>query len=493
MSIDKLPTRIPGFDQIAMGGLPRGRATLVRGPAGSGKTLLAAQFVAEGAASGESGVFVTLAESPADIRQNVASLGWDVASWEAAKRWAFVDASAWHSPIDQRGASGVEGLLARIEHAVEGVGARRVAVDPLNVALGRVGRRGAVRGELLRLLSGLKRLGVTSVMTSEHPDEEYALEEFVVDNVIVLRNTLEDEKRRRTLEILKLRGAPHQKGEFPFIVQPSSGIVVSPLSAIQLTQKSSYVRVTSGNSDLDELCGGGLFRDSVTLVSGATGAGKTLISTEFIGGGTSVGERCLLLGYEESRDQLFRNAMGWRRDFAQMEREGLLRVSCVYPEAKPLEEHLLDIKRSIDELAPSRVALDSLSALKRVSTARGFREFAIDLTAFLKEREIASLLTATSPALLGSPSVTDSHISTIADTIILLRYVELYGEMHRGMTLLKMRGSPHDRQIREFSIDDMGMHIGEPFRNLTGILAGNPRQALAGERDRVPRLHDREA
>src|SRR5579864_5883513 len=215
--------------------------------------------------------------------------------------------------------------------------------------------------------------------------------------------------------------------------------------------------------------------------------------TEFIGGGAAAGERSLLLGYEESREQLFRNATGWGRDFGQMERDGLLRVTCLYPETMQLEDHLLQIKRDIERFKPARVAVDSLSALERVSTPRSFREFVIDLTSFIKEREIAGMFTATTPSLLGGQSVTESHISTITDSIILLRYVELYGEMRRGVTVLKMRGSPHDKQIREFMIDNTGMHIGNPFRSVTGILAGNPRQASPGELDRISHLFDAEA
>ncbi|MBV9577239.1 MAG: circadian clock protein KaiC [Chloroflexi bacterium] len=483
-SVEKLATHISGFDQIALGGLPRGRATLVGGPAGSGKTLFAAQFLAAGAAHDQSGVFVTFEESPAAIRRNLASLDGDLPDWEAAGRWAFIDARL-QSP------EALDELLTLIAEAVRRVAAQRVALDSLNALFSRSEPGVGARRDVVRLVSGLDRLGVTSVLTAEGVDED-SVEAFVVDNVVLLRNTLADEKRRRTIEILKLRGAAHHKGEFPFIVQPGTGMTVSPLSAIQLTQKSSNLRITSGNTELDALCGGGYFRDSVTLVSGATGTGKTLMSTEFIGGGTSVGERCLLLGYEESRDQLFRNAMSWGRDFAAMERMGLLEVSCLYPEAMPLEEHLLQIKRFIDDFGPSRVALDSLSALERVASPRGFREFAIDLSAFLKEREIAGLLTATTPSLLGGFSVTDSHISTIADSIILLRYVELRAEMRRGITLLKMRGSAHDRAIREFTIDDVGMHIGYAFHNLSGILAGNPHEVLAATRDRIPHRHDDE-
>jgi circadian clock protein KaiC len=212
------------------------------------------------------------------------------------------------------------------------------------------------------------------------------------------------------------------------------------------------------------------------------------MSTEFIAGGVSNGERCLLLGFEESREQLFRNATGWGRDFAQMEADGLLRVVCVYPETAGLEDHLLKIKSEIEAFQPVRVALDSLSALERVSTPRSFRELIISLTSFIKERETAGLFTATTVTLLGGASVTEGHISTITDSIILLRYVELYGEMRRGLTVLKMRGSKHDKEIREFSIDDSGLHIGNAFRNVSGILAGNPRQVPAGELDRMGRM-----
>ena len=122
----------------------------------------------------------------------------------------------------------------------------------------------------------------------------------------------------------------------------------------------------------------------------------------------------------------------------------------------------------------NRVAIDSLSALERISTVKGFREFVIGLTSFIKHQEIAGLFTSTTPTLMGGTSVTETHISTITDSIILLRYVELYGEMRRGVTVLKMRGSMHDKDIREFTIDDKGMHIGKPFRNVAGILAGRP-------------------
>ncbi len=494
-AIERLPTGIPGFDLIAHGGLPRGRTTLVAGTAGSAKTVFAAQFLAEGITSGdECGVFVTFEESPGDIRGNVRGFGWDIEQWEAAGKWAFVDASP--QPEEEAIVTGeydMGALLARIEHAVQVANARRVAMDSLGAVFARFGESTVVRRELFRIVSALKKLGVTAVMTVERTQEygeisRHAVEEFVADNVVILRNVLEDEKRRRTVEILKFRGTSHQKGEFPFTILPGAGITILPLSAMELTQRSSDVRITSGNAVLDEMCGGGFFRDSIILVSGATGTGKTLMVTQFMAGGFAADERCLLFAFEESREQLFRNAQGWGIDFEGMERDDKLRVVCEYPEIAGLEDHLVRMKALIREFRPHRVAVDSLSALERVATIKGFREFVIGLTSFMKEQEMAGLFTATTPTLMGGESVTEAHISSITDSIILLRYVEMFGEMRRGVTVLKMRGSKHDKDIREFTIDGRGMGIGKPFRNVVGILSGRPTHVGSAELDRIAGL-----
>lgn len=481
-AIKKLPTGISGFDLITAGGLPKQRTTLLAGTAGSGKTVMAAQFLAEGIRQfNESGVFVTFEETPQDIRQNLLSLGWQINTWEAQNQWVFVDASPTHNGEVIAGAYDLDAFLARIAHAVQKVQARRVAMDSLGAIFVRLPDPLTIRTELLRIATSLKQMGVTAVMTAER-DEEYGhitrhrVEEFVADNVIILRNVLEEEKRRRTIEILKFRGAFHQKGEYPFTIIPNQGIILIPLSAIELKQRSSNKRISSGNAMLDAMCDGGFFRDSVILVSGATGTGKTLMVTEFAARNIGPEERCLLFAFEESREQLFRNAQGWGIDFEQMETEGKLKVVCEYPEVTNLETRLIEMKALIQEFKPTRVAVDSLSALERVGTMRSFREFVISLTSYIKHQEITGLFTSTTPSLMGGTSVTEAHISTLTDSIILLRYVEMHGEMRRGITVLKMRGSQHDKEIREFTIDHQGMHIGNPFRNIVGILSGHPIQ-----------------
>ena len=490
--LEKMETGIQGFDHVAKGGLPEYRTTLVSGTSGSAKTVFAIQFLAEGIKrADEGGVFVTFEESPKDIRENMKGLGWNIQRWEQEGKWAFVDASP--QPEEAAiitGSYDLGALLARIEHAIQKVGAKRVSLDSLGGIFSKFEDSAAIRGELFRIAAALKKLNVTAIMTAERLDEygavaRHGVEEFVADNVIILRNVLEATKRRRTLEILKFRGTTHQKGEYPFTVIPGEGIIVIPLSAIELKQRSSTVRVTSGNSELDNICNGGFFRDSITLLSGATGAGKTLMVAEFINGGAANGERCLIFAFEESREQLMRNASGWGIDFEQMENDGKLKVICDYPEAAGLEDHLISIKKIINEFKPNRIAVDSLSALERVSTVKGFREFVLGLTAFIKHHEVAGLFTSTTTSLMGGTSVTEAHISTITDSIILLRYVEMYGEMQRGITVLKMRGSQHDKDIRRFTIDGEGMHIGGPFRNVTGILTGNPIYVAPTEMDRI--------
>jgi circadian clock protein KaiC len=497
--VRKLVTGIPSFDTIANGGLPLNRTTLISGTAGSGKTVFAVQFLAAGIQDGdENGVFVTFEESPRDISQNMLSFGWDLEAWEKAGRLAIVDASP-DTDYDtiESGSFDLGALMARIENAVRKVNAKRVSVDSLGAVFSQFSDQSIVRRELFRIASALKKLGVTAVMTSERTDDygaiaRFGVEEFIADNVMILRNVLEEEKRRRTIEILKFRGTDHQKGEYPFTIVGSDGIVVIPLSAIRLRQKSSNVRVTSGNAELDAMCGGGFFRDSIVLVSGATGTGKTLTVTQFLNGGAANGERCLLLAFEESREQLFRNASGWGVDFEQLERDGLLRVVCDYPEVAGLEDWLITIKGILEEFNPNRVALDSLSALERGGTIKGFREFVIGLTSFIKHREVVGLFTSTTPTLMGGTSITEGHISTLTDSILLLRYVETYGEMKRGMTVLKMRGSRHDKDIREFTIDGTGMHVGRPFRHVTGILSGTPTHLSPSDIERVWTLLDEE-
>jgi circadian clock protein KaiC len=424
----------------------------------------------------EPGVFVTFEESPSDLRQIMASFNYDIEGAEAAKKWIFIDAAIKSSPQDVVvGAYDFGGLISRIEHAVRLIGAKRIVLDSTGSLFSRFSDSGHVRFELFRLSTALKDMGTTSILTMESSGgnaaiTRFGVEEFVVDNVVVLRNILEQSKRRRTVEILKFRGAPHRSGEWLFTIVAHEGFVVIPVSLLASRQLASGTRVTTGNTELDRMCDGGFYRDSVIIVSGPTGIGKTLMATQFIDAGVSRGERCLLFSFEESRDQLIRNASSWSFDLQLMERSGNLQIICEYPEMASLEDHFVGMKQAIEENRPDRLTVDNLSALERVASARGLRDFIIGMTSFVKQHEITSLFTSTTRTLVGGSSLTEAHISTIADTIVVLRYVELAGEVRRAISLLKMRGSAHDSRIREFSIDGTGMKVGGTFDEHIGIL-----------------------
>jgi circadian clock protein KaiC len=316
--LERLATGINGLDQIALGGLPKGRTTLVTGSTGSGKTLLAVEFLARGILRfGEPGVFVTFEETPDDLRRNWASLSFPVRRWESERKWAFVDASASFEEAPVIGSYDFGALAARIGHAVRQISATRVSVDSLDAIFARFADATVVRRELARIAGALEDTDVTAVITAERVNEDdhisrYGVEEFVVDNVITLRNVLGHERRRRTIEIVKMRGAPHHTGEWLFTIDPRDGFVVIPLAfLVPPFARASQTRVASGNTELDQMCGGGIFKDAIILLIGPSGAGKTLTSLKFIAAGLQGGERCLAFTFDESREQVRRNAAGW--------------------------------------------------------------------------------------------------------------------------------------------------------------------------------------
>ncbi len=491
--LPRLPTGIAGLDDVSLGGLPENSVTLVGGTSGSGKTVLALQFLAEGVRQfGQAGVFVTFGEPARKLRWFIGEFGWDVPTWELDGRWTFLEATT--GPEDKAPVVGghfdLTVLLNRITDAVERTGARRVAIDSLNVLFARFEDSAAVRDGLIRITSRLERLGVTALMTiAREEGADHAIpmgvEEYVADNLVILRNELEEETRRRTIEVLKFRGTRHRQGEFPFAITREQGMVVIPLS-VQLDQPSARGRITSGIPAFDEMCGGGLFQDAITLVSGSTGTGKTSIAMQFALAGAQQGEPTLVVGFEESRDQMLRAVNGWPYDVAALEADGKLRFLIDYPEVRTFEEHLVRIQGAVADLGATRLVLDSLTSLRRGGPERSFREFTLGLTAYLKEHEVAGLLT-TGQASLGGPDLTatQEHVSSLTDTIVMLRYVEVYGELKRGITVLKARGSDHDKTIRDYTIGPNGILIGSPLRTTAGIMSGRPSQLDATESARL--------
>jgi len=493
IGVQKIRTMIEGFDEITHGGIPIGRTTLASGTSGTGKTLVAVQFLYNGIKYFDyPGLFITFEESPYDIIQNAYSFGWNLQKLIDEGKLFILDASPDPDGQEVVGSFDLSALIERIQYAIHKYKAKLVSIDSVTAIFQQYDAASVVRREIFRLVARLKLLKVTSIMTTERVDEygqiaRFGVEEFVSDNVVILRNVLEGERRRRTIEILKLRGTTHMKGEYPFTIT-NDGINIFPLGAMRLTQRSSNVRICSGVTTLDQMCGGGFFKDSIILATGATGTGKTLLVSKFLEEGCKIGERSILFAYEESRAQLSRNAFSWGIDFEEMEQKGLLKLLCSYPESAGLEDHLQMIKSEIAEFKPSRIAIDSLSALARGVTNNAFRQFVIGVTGYAKQEEITGFFTNTTDQFMGAHSITESHISTITDTILMLQYVEIRGEMSRAINVFKMRGSWHDKGIREYTISEDGPNIKDSFRNYEKIISGSPTKIMVDEKTELSRI-----
>jgi circadian clock protein KaiC len=466
VEVPRATSGIEGLDPVTGGGLPSGRVTLVSGTAGSGKTLLAVQFLVAGIVDhDEPGVFVTFEERPAEIVRNFRSFGWDVDGWQDRGRWTFVNASPdLADELVVAGEYDLSSLVARVRHAVEESGARRVAIDSTGSLIDQFGNMRIARRALLQIAAELQDLDVTTVMTAERPDDfgpisRFGFEEFVADNVLILRNVLADEKRRRTLEVLKLRGGSHLKGEHLFTIKAGRGMIVVPQEVLNFGYASSHDRLPSGIAELDAMTHGGFLARSLVLASGPTGVGKSLLATQFVVGGIEREDRGLLFSFEESRDQLVRNAESWGLDFERLEAGGKLRIVAQAPEAASLEDHLLHLKTEMADFKPDRIVIDSLSALHRVASMKSFREYLMGLTFHIKASSLLGLMTATSDDGLDLSG--GLHMSTVADAIVVMQYVADHGRVGRAINVLKVRGSDHDKDIRGFTIDDAGMRIGE--------------------------------
>ena len=449
------------------GGLPVGRSTLIAGATGTGKTVFGLQFLWGGAQLGDPGVMVTFAERPEDLIANVESFGWDLGGLVSDGRLAFVDATP-DAELLVNGRFDLGGLTARIAHALSEVNGTRLFLDPIDALFEEFSNVVEVRRSFAAMLRALRPLGATALIAAERPHENgsvtrYGAEEFAVDNVIVVRNAREEERRRRTVEVLKLRGADHHRGEFPFVINATNGVEIVPFSPIEGDDSGSPERISLGNAQLDAMCGGGMYRDALMMITGATGTGKTLIGLQFMVAGIEAGERVLYLSFEESRWQLERNAAAWGMDLAGSEHGGSLEIVSRYPARLGLEDLLVELKHTVEEFDPKRLVLDSVTAVEHNAPQNQFREFSVGLSGFLKARGVATMMTTTLPDLLGGTHATDLYLSTIADAIIALRYFDLDSQVRRAILVLKVRGSRHASEMHEYEILSTGMSVKGPI------------------------------
>ena len=475
----KAPTGIQGLDEITGGGLPRGRPTLVCGSAGCGKTLLAMEFLVRGATQfGEPGVFMSFEETSAELTQNVRSLGFDLDALAEQKKLAVDFVRVERNEIEETGEYDLEGLFVRLNFAIDAIGAKRVVLDTIETLFGGLSNVAILRGELRRLFRWLKDKGVTAVITGESGEAtltRHGLEEYVSDCVILLDHRVTDQMSTRRLRIVKYRGTTHETNEYPFLID-EDGISVLPVTSLGLQHAASTERISSGIPRLDAMLGGeGFFRGSTVLMSGTAGSGKTSIAAHFATAACQRGERCLYFAFEESPGQILRNMRSIGINLEPWVKKGLLQFHASRGAIHGLEMHLTTIHKLVREFQPRVVVMDPIGSLIAVGTPRDASVMLTRLIDFLKMQEITVLLTSLTSGDVALEQ-TNVEVSTLVDTWLLLRDLELDGERNRVMYVLKSRGMAHSNQLREFLLTDQGVELQNVYLGAEGVLTGSARQ-----------------
>ena len=501
--LPKAPTGVHGLDEITQGGFPRGRPTLICGSAGAGKTLLAMEFIVRGAMEyGEPGVFMAFEETAPELTQNVRSLGFDLDELVKEKKLVIDFVRIERSEIDETGDYDLEGLFIRLGAAIDAIDAKRVVLDTIENLFAGLQNEGILRAELRRLFRWLKDRGVTAVITAERGEgalTRHGLEEYVSDCVILLDHRVTDQVSTRRLRIVKYRGTAHGTNEYPFLID-EDGFSVLPVTSLGLEHEVSEERISSGVPRLDTmLSGGGFYRGTTILVSGTAGTGKTSLAASFVDAACRRGERCLYFSFEESPGQLIRNMRSIGMDLEQWTRKNLLQFHSSRATFYGLEMHLAIIHKIVQEFQPEVAVLDPIGSLIQAGNRGDAHTMMIRLIDFLKQRKITAFLTNLTS---GGEALekTNIEISSIVDTWLLTRDIELDGERNRALYVLKSRGMAHSNQLREFLLTPQGVDLLDVYVGPQGVLTGSSRlsqearekaETLARRQDAERRARDR--
>ncbi|HJH28799.1 MAG TPA: hypothetical protein C5S51_03780 [Methanosarcinaceae archaeon] len=461
---------IPGLDDILKGGFTRPSTVLIAGTAGAGKTTFAMQSVFNAARNDEVCMYVTaLSEPVAMVNNFMSQFSFYNISLLARGNVKYVPVGI--EIINE----GIGAFASFIEDEIENIKPDRIVIDPITAIemnLDQITRRRFYYDLLMRM----KCWNALVLVTGEFNEEDLMKSElsYVSDGIIYLSNDLKNERRVRSLEVIKMRGQNPSSGKHTYSIT-EDGIIV--YQRVQSTPHKEYtnVRVPIGVAGLDEMCGGGLLCGTSTLISGGSGTGKTLISLQFIVEGAKKGEHGIIVSFEEDEEQLKANAESIGHELGKYLESGMIRIFYSNSSELDANAHILQLESMIEEMDAKRVVVDGIYGFQpALETSMELREHIHLLANFLKSKNVTSLFINEQTELSGKLTIAGNGTSYAMDTIILLRYVEIRSEFRKAISVLKMRGSKHDKEIRELEIGDEGIEVKLPFSDFSGIMSGNP-------------------
>lgn len=482
---DKARFGISGLDDITANGLARERMFLLEGNPGTGKTTIATQFLMEGVAAGERGLYITLSETDDEFRAGAMSHGWSLDGidiFELLPPESLLDEEQQQSLLYSSDLELGE-TTKRIFEAFEKVKPHRVVLDSLSEIRLLAQSSLRYRRQILALKHYFARQGATVLMlddlTSEANDQTM---HSIAHGVIRLEELSPDYgAERRRLRVSKYRGQRYRGGYHDFNIE-TGGVRVFP-RLVSAEHKGGFERETlaSGSEELDALLGGGVERGSSTLVLGPAGTGKSLLALTFIVAAIKRGERAAMLAFDEELGLLFDRALKLGIDLAAMVEADQLVIQQVDAAELSPGEFTERVRHCVEVHAVRTVVIDSLNGYQAAMP----QEQALilhmhELLQYLNRQGVSTFLTVAQHGLVGDMKA-PVDVTYLADTVILLRYFEAIGHVRRAISIIKKRTGAHEHTIREYRIGSDGLTVGEPLTNFHGVLRGVP--TLIGEAD----------
>ncbi len=491
IQLTKASTGIRGLDEVTYGGLPQGRCTLLSGGPGCGKTVLALQILVNGAKNSEPGIFVAFEEDATRIVVNAATFGWDLPDLQN-KDLFFLDGKPrpedlWAGDFD------LTGLLAMLKAKSDQIKAKRIVFDSIDVLLSLLDNPQAERRELFRLNDWLVSNEITGIVTCKNNDSGLSgldykdFMQYMVDCVINLSHEMDDRIAHRSLRVVKYRGSGFYSGEVTLLLNEQGAEIISfPESSHDLV--ASNVRISSGVPRLDSMLGGGYYKGSAVLLSGAPGTSKSSLCGMFILAACERRESCLYVSFDESVSEIVRNLKSININLTHYVESGLLHIESIRSSVAGTEEQVGNLRKLIELHKPLCFVIDPLSAIvhSEGDSRRRMPEKILTLTK-------ASGITLLCTSLLGNNGdalneETGIQISAVADTWIHISYSILSGERNRALSIIKSRGSEHSNQVRELVIDHLGVTLADVYQSHGEVLMGTARWQKEQEEMTAERL-----
>ncbi len=471
-------TGVAGLDDILGGGLPTNHLYLLDGEPGTGKTTLALQFLLEGVAKGERGLYVTLSESKAELAAVAKSHGWTLEGIEIFELSKGIAGEMEESyTIFHPAEVELQHTVDEVLKAVERHNPSRIAFDSLSEM--RLLAREALRfrRQILAIKQFFNGRDCTVILLDDKtaPDGDLQLHSLAHGVIVLEHVALEYGSERRRLQVTKVRGIRFRGGFHDFRIL-TGGIEVYP-RVLQDEPRVTFSgdALLSGSTSLDALLGGGLTCGTSTLITGAAGTGKSVLCTQFARAEINRGKRVLFYLFDERMTTFRLRSAVLGMDMDAAKESGQLKMSQVEPTELSPGEFASQVVRAVEDEKCSLVIIDSINGYMQSMPEERLLPIQIhELLSFLSNNGVTCIMTLVQHGIFGNPVDEAAEVSYLADTVILMRYFEVSGTVRQAISVVKKRSSDHERTIRECRVQKGGLFVGEPLRDFQGVLTGVP-------------------